>query len=80
MQVFKRLGRPGYYASWQAGGADFVRATGEFPAPKRSKPSTDSSPRIETTKALTHRFSDYSDCWNRPGPVRIRAGFSRAPA
>lgn len=29
MQVFKRSGRPGYYARWQADGQDFVRATGE---------------------------------------------------
>ena len=29
MQVFKRAGRPGYYARWQADGRDHVRATGE---------------------------------------------------
>ena len=29
MQIFKRKGRPGYYARWQIGGEDFVRATGE---------------------------------------------------
>lgn len=29
MQIFKRKGRPGYYARWQIGGEDFVRGTGE---------------------------------------------------
>lgn len=29
MQIFKRPGRNGYYARWQVGGRDIVRATGE---------------------------------------------------
>ena len=29
MNLFKRPGRPGYYARWQIRGKDFVRATGQ---------------------------------------------------